>query len=112
VPIGELLTRYPGAVSPGSRAWSPVAIFYLATTFALSVRHQDSAIRAGFPRRAAGANSLWRRHPLAGWWADDASPRVLAKGAALTAVVGLVFGAGWPRAHCRWCFLTLAPRCW
>jgi MFS family permease len=111
VPIGRLFADHAGAVIAGiAGVVACFAIFYLATTFALSFGTKT----LGYSREAflmqLGANTfLAIGILLAGWWADWTSARnVLAKGAALTAVIGLVFGAGLGSGSLPLVFLTLA----
>lgn len=112
VPIGRLFADHAGAVIAGvAGVVACFAIFYLATTFALSFGTKT----LGYSREAflvvqLGANTfLALGILLAGWWADRTSARnVLAKGAALTAVIGLVFGAGLGSGSLPLVFLTLA----
>lgn len=112
VPIGRLFADHAGAVIAGiAGVVACFAIFYLATTFALSFGTKT----LGYSREAflivqLGANTfLAIGILLAGWWADRTSARnVLGKGAALTAVIGLVFGAGLGSGSLPLVFLTLA----
>lgn len=112
VPIGRLFADHAGAVIAGiAGVVACFAIFYLATTFALSFGTKN----LGYSREAflvvqLGANTfLALGILLAGWWADRTSARnVLAKGAALTAVIGLVFGTGLGSGSLPLVFLTLA----
>jgi len=97
VPIGTLLAHHAGAVVAGIAAvMACFAIFYLATTFALSF----ATTRLGYPMQRFLAVQLIANCALAlgivlaGWWADRANPgRVLMIGAALTMLVGLGFGS-------------------
>lgn len=112
VPLGTLLGGYPGAVLAGiAGVVACFAIFYLATTFALSFGTKT----LGYPRESfltvqLGANFfLAIGIAVAGWWADRTSARrVLATGAALTAVVGLIFGWGLGSGSLPLVFATLA----
>ena len=97
VPVGRLLTGYPGAVVAGmAGVVACFAIFYLSTTFALSFSAKLGYARQSFLVVQLIANfALAAGIVLAGYWADRTSPaRVLSIGAALTMVVGLVFGSG------------------
>jgi len=87
------------------------AIFYLATTFALSFGTKT----LGYPRETflavqLGANTfLALGIAVAGWWADKRSPgMVLGWGAALTALIGLSFGSGLGSGSLPVVFVTLA----
>jgi len=112
VPVGRLLADHPGAVLAGiAGVVACFAIFYLATTFALSFGTKT----LGYPREAflavqLGANTfLALGIAAAGWWADRTSPRaVLSWGAGLTALVGLVFGSGLGSGALPVVFITLA----
>ena len=112
VPIGRLFADHAGAVIAGiAGVVACFAIFYLATTFALSFGTKNLGYsREAFLMVQLGANTfLAIGILLAGWWADRTSARnVLAKGAALTAVIGLVFGAGLGSGSLPLVFLTLA----
>lgn len=112
VPIGRLFADHAGAVIAGiAGVVACFAIFYLATTFALSFGTKTLGYsREAFLMVQLGANTfLAIGILLAGWWADRTSARnVLAKGAALTAVIGLVFGAGLGSGSLPLVFLTLA----
>ncbi|EGD59176.1 general substrate transporter [Novosphingobium nitrogenifigens DSM 19370] len=112
VPVGELLTRYPGAVVAGTAGVvACFAIFYLATTFALSF----ATTKLGYSMQAFLGVQLVANFALAvgialaGYWADRRNPsRVLATGAALTILVGLVFGSGLASGSLLVVLLTLA----
>jgi MFS family permease len=112
MPVGRLLSDHSGAVVAGiAGVVACFAIFYLATTFALSFGTKT----LGYPRETflavqLGANSFLALGILvAGWWSDRTSPRnVLAWGAGLTALVGLVFGSGLGSGHLHVVFATLA----
>ena len=112
VPIGRLFADHADAVIAGiAGVVACFAIFYLATTFALSFGTKNLGYsREAFLMVQLGANTfLAIGIMLAGWWADRTSARnVLGKGAALTAVVGLVFGAGLGSGSLLLVFLTLA----
>lgn len=112
VPIGRLFADHAGAVIAGiAGVVACFAIFYLATTFALSFGTKTLGYsREAFLLVQLGANSfLAIGILLAGWWADRTSARnVLGKGAALTALIGLVFGAGLGSGSLLLVFLTLA----
>jgi MFS family permease len=98
VPVGTLFRRYPGAVVAGTAGVvACFAIFYLATTFALSF----ATTKLGYAMQSFLAVQLVANFALAagimlaGYWSDRTNPaRVLAIGAALTMAVGLVFGTG------------------
>jgi len=98
VPAGDLLRNHTGAVLAGvAGVVACFAIFYLATTFALAFGTKTLGIpREHFLAVQLGANTfLALGIAVAGWWADKASARrVLGCGAALTVLVGLVFGSG------------------
>ncbi len=112
VPIGRLMRDHPGAVLAGTAGVvACFAIFYLATTFALSF----ATTKLGYAKQEFLAIQLAANTFLAigifvaGWWADKASARtVLAAGAALTALVGLVFGSGLGSGSLPLVFVTLA----
>lgn len=112
VPVGRLLSDHPGAVLAGiAGVVACFAIFYLATTFALSFGTKT----LGYPRETflavqLGANTfLAIGIAVAGWWADRRSPRtVLGWGAGLTALVGLAFGSGLGSGSLPIVFVTLA----
>jgi len=97
VPIGRLLRGHPGAVVAGmAGVVACFAIFYLSTTFALSVSAKLGYARQSFLEVQLLANfALAAGIIAAGYWADRTTPaRVLSLGAALTMVVGLGFGSG------------------
>lgn len=112
VPLGRLFADHPGAVLAGiAGVVACFAIFYLATTFALSF----GTTKLGYRRETflavqLGANTfLAFGIAFAGWWSDKASPRlVLGAGAALTALIGLVFGLGLGSGSLALVFVTLA----
>ncbi len=112
VPVGRLLADHPGAVLAGiAGVVACFAIFYLATTFALSFGTKT----LGYPRESflgvqlAANTFLALGIAVAGWWADKTSARrVLGWGAALTAVVGLVFGSGLGSGSLPVVFITLS----
>ena len=112
VPVGRLLHDHPGAVIAGiAGVVACFAIFYLATTFALSF----ATTKLGYARQEflgvqlAANMFLALGIATAGWWADVTSARrVLAWGAALTALVGLGFGSGLGSGSVPVVFLTLA----
>lgn len=112
VPLGVLLTRYPGAVLAGTMGViACFALFYLATTFALSF----ATTKLGYPRETVLAIQLGADVVFAigiivsGWWSDATSPRtVMAVGAGLTALIGFVFGAGLAAGSLLVLFLTLS----
>lgn len=112
VPVGLLLRRHLGAVLAGiAGVVACFAIFYLATTFALSF----ATTRLGYAKQdflavQLGANTFLALGILvAGYWADRTSARlVLGTGAALTIVVGLFFGSGLGSASQLVVFATLA----
>ncbi|HEY6869012.1 MAG TPA: MFS transporter, partial [Novosphingobium sp.] len=112
VPLGALLAGFPGAVLAGvAGVVACFAIFYLATTFALSFGTRT----LGYPRGTflavqLGANTFLAAGILtAGWWADRiGARRVLGTGAALTALVGLGFGTGLGSGSLAVVFATLA----
>lgn len=112
VPITRLLRDHTPAVMAGiAGVVACFAIFYLATTFALSF----ATTKLGYAKQEflavqLGANTFFALGILlAGWWADKASvQRVLGTGAALTAVMGLVFGTGLGSGSLPVVFATLA----
>ena len=112
VPLGTLLAGHGGAVLAGiGGVVACFAIFYLATTFALSFGTKT----LGYPRETflavqLGANTFLALGILtAGWWADRVGARrVLGTGAALTALVGLIFGSGLGSGSLVLVFVTLA----
>ncbi|MBC2670341.1 MFS transporter [Novosphingobium piscinae] len=112
VPLGALLTGHAPAVLAGiAGVVACFAIFYLATTFALSFGTKT----LGYPRDTFLAVQLAANLFLAlgilaaGWWADRTSAaRVLATGAVLTALVGVVFGSGLGSGALGLVWLTLA----
>ncbi len=112
VPVGRLLRDHPGAVVAGiAGVVACFAIFYLATTFALSF----GTTTLHYPREQflavqLGANCfLALGIVVAGWWADQTSPRtVLASGAVLTVLIGLGFGTGLGSGSLPVVFVTLA----
>jgi len=112
VPLGALLAGYPGAVLAGTMGViACFALFYLATTFALSF----ATTKLGYPRETVLAIQLGADVVFAvgivvsGWWSDRASPRrVMAVGAALTGLVGLGFGSGLAAGSLPVLFLTLS----
>ncbi len=112
VPVGLLMRRHTAAVLAGiAGVVACFAIFYLATTFALSF----ATTRLGYAKQdflalKLGANSFLALGILvAGYWADKASAKVvLGTGAGLTVLVGLVFGPGLGSASLPVVFATLA----
>ena len=112
VPLGTLLARHPSAVLAGTMGViACFALFYLATTFALSF----ATTKLGYPRETVLAIQLGADVVFAigiivsGWWSDATSPRtVMAVGAGLTALVGFVFGAGLAAGSLLVLFLTLS----
>lgn len=112
VPLGTLLAEHTGAVLAGTMGViACFSLFYLATTFALSF----ATTKLGYPRETVLAIQLGADVVFAigivvsGWWSDAASPRtVMAVGAALTALVGFVFGAGLAAGSLLVLFLTLS----
>jgi len=112
VPVGRLFARHPGAVLAGiAGVVACFAIFYLATTFALSFGTKTLGFsRQSFLGVQLGANLFLAFGIIvAGWWADKRSPAaVLRVGAALTALVGLVFGLGLGSGQLPLVFATLA----
>jgi MFS family permease len=98
VPVGTLFSHHFGAVVAGTAGVvACFAIFYLATTFALSF----ATTKLGYSMQTFLEIQLLANFALAagivlaGYWSDRASPaRVLAIGAVLTMVVGLLFGTG------------------
>ncbi|WP_333837570.1 MFS transporter [Novosphingobium sp.] len=112
VPVGRLFARHPGAVLAGiAGVVACFAIFYLATTFALSFGTKTLGFsRQSFLGVQLGANLFLALGIIvAGWWADKRSPAaVLRVGAALTALVGLVFGLGLGSGQLPLVFATLA----
>jgi MFS family permease len=112
VPVGRLFARHPGAVLAGiAGVVACFAIFYLATTFALSFGTKTLGFsRQSFLGVQLGANLFLALGIIvAGWWADKRSPAaVLRVGAALTAIVGLVFGLGLGSGQLPLVFATLA----
>lgn len=112
VPVGLLMRRHTAAVLAGiAGVVACFAIFYLATTFALSF----ATTRLGYAKQdflalQLGANSFLALGILvAGYWADKASAKVvLGTGAGLTVLVGLVFGPGLGSASLPVVFATLA----
>ncbi len=112
VPLGALLRHHSGAVLAGTAGVvTCFAIFYLATTFALSF----ATTRLGYPIERFLAVQLIANFALAagivvaGIWADRTSPaRVLALGAGLTMVIGLGFGSGLGSGSVVMVVLTLA----
>ncbi len=112
VPVGQLFRNHFGAVVAGTAGvMACFAIFYLATTFALSF----ATTRLGYSMQGFLAVQLMANFALAvgivlgGYWADRASPaRVLTIGAALTMVVGLGFGSGLASGSVPLVLVTLA----
>jgi len=112
VPVGRLFADHPGAVLAGiGGVVACFAIFYLATTFALSFGTKT----LGYPRETFLAVQLAANTFLAlgiataGWWADRRSARaVLGWGAGLTALVGLAFGSGLGSGSLPVVFVTLS----
>lgn len=98
VPVGDLLSGHFGAVAAGTAGVvACFAIFYLATTFALSfaTTKLGYAMQAFLGVQLAANTALALGIAVAGWWSDRTSPRrVLMIGAALTVLVGLGFGSG------------------
>jgi MFS family permease len=112
VPLGRLLRDHPGAVLAGTAGViACFALFYLATTFALSF----ATTKLGYPRETVLAIQLAADVVFAigilvsGWWSDKTSPRdVMAVGAGLTVLVGLGFGSGLGAGSLVVLFLTLS----
>jgi MFS family permease len=112
VPIATLLRGHAPAVLAGiAGVVACFAVFYLATTFALSF----ATTTLGYAKQEflgiqLGANTFFALGILfAGWWADKSSVRrVLGTGAALTALIGLVFGTGLGSGSLPVVFSTLA----
>lgn len=112
VPLGKLLAEHPGAVLAGTMGViACFALFYLATTFALSF----ATTKLGYPRETVLAIQLGADVVFAigivvsGWWSDATTPRtVMAVGAALTGLVGLGFGSGLAAGSLPVLFLTLS----
>lgn len=112
VPVGRLMADHPGAVLAGiAGVIACFAIFYLATTFALSF----ATTKLGYAKQTflgvqlAANFFLAGGIALAGWWADKrGAASVLRAGAAGTALVGLVFGLGLGSGHLPVVFATLA----
>lgn len=112
VPLGRLLTDHPGAVLAGTAGViACFALFYLATTFALSFATR----KLGYARETILAIQLAADVVFAigilvsGWWSDKTSPRtVMAVGAGLTVLVGLGFGSGLGSGSLVVLFLTLS----
>ncbi|MBA4355385.1 MAG: MFS transporter [Novosphingobium sp.] len=98
VPIRRLLRDHSPTVLAGiAGVVACFAIFYLATTFALSFATTSLGYaKQEFLAVQLGANTFFALGILlAGWWADKTSvQRVLGTGAALTAAIGIVFGTG------------------
>ncbi|MBF9152742.1 MFS transporter [Novosphingobium jiangmenense] len=112
VPVGSLFRNHLGAVLAGiAGVVACFAIFYLATTFALSF----ATTKLGYAKQEflsvqLGANTFLALGILiAGYWADKASARrVLGTGAALTIIVGMLFGTGLGSSSLPVVFATLA----
>lgn len=112
VPVGVLFRNHLSAVLAGiAGVVACFAIFYLATTFALSF----ATTKLGYAKQdflsvQLGANTFLALGILvAGYWADRTSARrVLGTGAALTIIVGLLFGSGLGSASLPVVFSTLA----
>lgn len=112
VPVGLLFRYHLGAVLAGiAGVVACFAIFYLATTFALSF----ATTKLGYAKQEflsvqLGANTFLALGILvAGYWADKSSARrVLGTGAALTIIVGMLFGTGLGSASLPVVFATLA----
>ena len=112
IPVGLLFRNHLGALLAGiAGVVACFAIFYLATTFALSF----ATTKLGYAKQEflgiqLGANTFLALGILvAGYWADKASARlVLGTGAALTIIVGMVFGTGLGSASLPVVFATLA----
>lgn len=112
VPVGRLLRHHPGAVLAGTAGVvACFAVFYLATTFALSF----ATTKLGYSKQAflavqLGANTFLELGIIfAGAWADRTSAaRVLSVGAGLTALVGLGFGSGLGSGQLPIVFVTLS----
>lgn len=112
VPVGRLLRDHWGAVIAGTAGVvACFAVFYLATTFALSFATTSLGYaKQEFLAVQLGANTfLALGIAVAGWWADKTTARrVLGTGAALTAVIGLVFGSGLGSGSLPVVFVTLS----
>ncbi|WP_298282637.1 MFS transporter [Novosphingobium sp.] len=112
VPITRLLRDHTPAVLAGiAGVVACFAVFYLATTFALSfATTQLGYAKQEFLGIQLGANLFFALGILvAGYWADKSSvQRVLGTGAALTAVIGLFFGTGLGSGSLPVVFCTLA----
>ncbi|HWU03658.1 MAG TPA: MFS transporter [Novosphingobium sp.] len=112
VPVGRLMRDHPGAVVAGvAGVVACFALFYLATTFALSFGTQTLHYpRMAFLAVQLAANGFFVVGILAaGWWADLASPRVvLGAGALLTALIGVGFGWGLGSGSLALVFATLS----
>lgn len=112
VPVRRLMRDHFGTVLAGiAGVVACFAIFYLATTFALSF----ATTKLGYAKQdflaiQLGANTfLALGIVFSGYWADKVSLRaVLGSGAALTVVIGLFFGTGLGAASLPVVFLTLA----
>lgn len=112
VPIRRLLRNHSPAVLAGiAGVVACFAIFYLATTFALSFATTNLGYaKQEFLAVQLGANTFFALGILlAGWWADKTSvQRVLGTGAALTAAIGIVFGTGLGSGSLPVVFATLS----
>ncbi|MCY1672462.1 MFS transporter [Novosphingobium sp. SL115] len=112
VPLRRLLRDHSPAVAAGiAGVVACFAIFYLATTFALSFATTSLGYaKQDFLAVQLGANMFFAVGILvAGWWADRTSvQRVLGTGAVLAAIMGLVFGSGLGSGSLPVVFATLA----
>jgi len=112
VPVRTLFVDHTRAVVAGTAGVvTCFAIFYLATTFALSFATKSLGYKMqSFLEVQLVANfALAIGIVVAGYWSDRTSPaRVLRAGAGLTVVVGLVFGSGLASGSVPIALLTLA----
>ena len=112
VPVGRLFADHPGTVIAGiAGVVACFAVFYLATTFALSFGTKTLHYpRTQFLMVQLGANFAFAAGIVfAGWWTDRVGARmVLGTGAALTVALGLVFGSGLGSGSLPLVFATLS----